>query len=253
MSFKDLFSAQASDYALFRPRYPDALFKWLSTLVPQHRLAVDVGAGNGQAATALAAYFERVVAIDPSASQLAHAASLPNVDYRRAAAEETGLDPGGTDLLVAAQAFHWFDHRRFFSEAQRVIRPGGALAVWCYGLTRISPEIDALVFELYETHLGAYWDPERRLVESGYRSVQVPFAEMPAPPFEMHAAWTLRDLIGYLGTWSALEHYLQARGPDGEARANPLEEMFPRLERAWGAHSDRTVTWPLSVRAFRPG
>ncbi len=247
MSFKDRFSAQAPAYARFRPRYPDALFSWLKTLVPEHHLAVDVGAGNGQATAALAACFDRVVAIEPSGSQLAHAEPITNVDYRKAAAEETGLDGGIGDLLVVAQALHWFDLDAFFSEARRVLRPGGALVVWCYGLARITPAVDALVHELYEQHLGAYWDPERRLVETGYRTIVVPFAELPAPRFEMSANWRFAELIGFLGTWSALKRHIAEHGND----ANPLEKIVPRLKRAWGTVPDRTVTWPIDLRAFR--
>src|SRR5450432_479508 len=252
MNFKDLFSQHASDYARFRPRYPEALFSWLKTLVPRPGLAVDVGSGNGQAATALAAHFERVIAIDPSASQLAHGESLANLDYRKAAAEETGLDPETVDLLVAAQAFHWFDQEAFFSEARRIVKPGGALAIWCYGLTHITPEIDGLVHELYEARLGPYWDPERRRVEAGYRSVVVPFTELGTPPFEMRFSWTLGELVGYLGTWSSLKRYIQRHGEKpGPEGGNPLEKMFPRFEQAWGSAAERTVIWPLSLRAFR--
>jgi SAM-dependent methyltransferase len=247
MNFKDLFSGLASDYARFRPHYPDALFSWLATLVPEHHLAVDVGSGNGQAAAALAPHFESVIAIEPSGSQLAHAEPIANVDFRKAAAEETGLDSGVADLLVAAQAVHWFDLDAFFSEAQRVLRPGGALVVWCYGVGGITPEIDALVHELYEKELGSYWDPERRLVETGYRTIVVPFEEMATPPFDMHVSWTLARLVGYLGTWSALKRYVEQHGNDD----NPLERLFPRLQQAWGPAPERTVTWPLSLRAFR--
>ena len=252
MKFKDLFSGHASDYARFRPRYPAPLFAWLARLVPRHELAVDVGSGNGQAATALAGYFARVMAIDPSGSQLAQGEPLPNVEYRKAAAEETGLDDGVADLMVAAQALHWFDHQAFFSEARRVVRPAGALVVWCYGLTHVTAEIDGLVHELYEDQLGAYWDPERRLVENGYRSIAVPFEELASPAFEIQTSWTLAELVGYLGTWSALKRYVaehaSAAGPESES---PLELMFPRLERAWGPTAERLVSLPLSVRAFR--
>ena len=54
----------------------------------------------------------------------------------------------------------------------RLARPRAVLAVWCYGLTRIDPEVDAVVAELYETYLGPFWEPERRLVEGLYRDFQ---------------------------------------------------------------------------------
>src|SRR5438552_1354663 len=143
MTFKDLFSTQSADYARYRPSYPPALFSWLASVAPGRALAVDVATGSGQAALALAAHFAQVVAADASA-----------------------------DLLTAAQAFHWFRPDAFFADAARVLRPGGVLAVWSYGLTRITPAVDALVQHLYGDVLGSYWEPERRLVEEGYASVR---------------------------------------------------------------------------------
>jgi SAM-dependent methyltransferase len=244
-TFKDLFSATASDYARFRPHYPATLFAWLAEQAPARGVAVDMGAGNGQAAVALAAHFQRVIAVEPSAAQLASAPADPRIEYRRGAAEATGLADASADLLVVAQAFHWFAQEPFFAEVQRVVRPGGLLAVWCYGLATITPELDALVHELYETFLGPFWEPERRLVEDGYRAVRFPFAELSVPTFQMHLRWSFEHLIGYLSTWSALQRYIRERGD------NPLEAMFPRLEQAWAGAPERDVSWPLGVRAFR--
>jgi SAM-dependent methyltransferase len=245
VTFKDLFSLQAADYARFRPTYPPELFAWLAAQAPGRRLAVDVGAGNGQAAIAIAAHFERVIAVEPSDAQLAAATPAANVEYLRGAAEATGVDAASADLMISAQAFHWFNHDAFFAEARRVVRPGGCLAVWCYGLARITPEIDAAVYELYEDLLGAYWEPERRMVEAGYRAVRFPFDELATPPFEMRLTWSLAELVGYLGTWSPRKRYLEVHGRDA------LELVTPRLERAWGSAAERPVIWPLSVRAFR--
>src|SRR3954470_6103374 len=133
-TFKDLFSLQASDYARFRPVYPPALYAWLAAQAPGRRLAVDVATGNGQAAIGLAAHFERVIGIEPSEGQLANATPAAHVEYRRGAAEATGVDAASADLLTVAQAFHWFRQEAFFGEVRRVVRPGGCLALWCYGL-----------------------------------------------------------------------------------------------------------------------
>jgi SAM-dependent methyltransferase len=246
MTFKDLFSAHAGDYARFRPTYPEALFAWLAAAAPGRACAVDVATGNGQAALLLAQHFARVVALDASATQVAEAPAHPHIQYGIAPAEATGLDPASADLLTAAQAFHWFDHPRFFAEAARLLRPGGVLAVWCYGLARITPEVDAVVQHLYGEVLGSYWEPERRLVEDGYRGVSFPFEPVEAPPFEMSAAWDLAALLGYLRTWSALKAFARARGSD------PLAALAPDLARAWGDDpAPRPVRWPLSLHARR--
>ena len=88
-AFKDLFSLQAADYARFRPFYPPELYAWLAAKAPARRLAIDVGTGNGQAAVALAAHFERVIGVEPSDGQRANATPAPHVEYRPGTAEET--------------------------------------------------------------------------------------------------------------------------------------------------------------------
>ena len=247
MTFKDLFSLQASDYARFRPTYPPELFTWLAAQAPARRLAVDVGAGNGQAAVAIAAHFERVIAVEPSDAQRAAATPADNVEYRRASAEATGVDAASADLVISAQAFHWFKHDAFFAEVGRVVRPGGCLAVWSYGLPHITPEVDAAVLYYYRDLLGPYWEIERRLVEEGYASISFPFDEIPVPAFAMRLTWTLPQLGGFLGTWSPRKRYRDVHGHDA------LELALPRLERAWGGADAgaRPVVWPLAMRAFR--
>jgi len=244
-AFKDLFSPQAADYARFRPVYPAELYAWLASQAPARRLAVDVGTGNGQAAVALAAHFDRVIGVEPSDEQRANATPAPRVEYRRGTGEATGVDAVSADLLTVAQAIHWFKHDAFFAEVRRVVRPQGLLAFWCYGLTAISPEVDAAVHVYYEDLLGPYWEPERKLVETGYRTIAVPFNPIATPAFTMRLSWTFEHLLGYLGTWSPRKPFLAAHGKDA------LELAFPRLREAWGGYTERPVAWPLSVRAFR--
>ena len=244
-SFKDLFTPQAADYARFRPVYPPELYAWLAAQAPARALAVDVGTGNGQAAVALARHFDRVIGVEPSEGQRGNATPAPNVEYRAGAAEATGVEAASADLLTVAQAFHWFKHDAFYREARRVVRPGGLLAFWCYGLTTVTPAIDAAVHHYYEDLLGPYWEPERKLVEQGYRGIAVPFEEIATPPFAMQLRWTFDHLLGYLGTWSPRKPYREANGRDA------LELALPRLREAWGDAGERPVGWPLSVRAFR--
>ena len=99
-SFEDYFSAQAADYARYRPHYPAQLFEYLASVAPGHSLAWDCGTGNGQAAVALAEHFERVIATDASAEQLAHAMPHERVEYRVEAAEAVSLPPHSADLAT---------------------------------------------------------------------------------------------------------------------------------------------------------
>jgi len=80
--FPDHFSAVAHRYSRYRPRYPSDLFEYLASLLGGRDLAWDCAMGNGQAAVALAGHFNKVIATDASAAQLAHAERHLRVEYR---------------------------------------------------------------------------------------------------------------------------------------------------------------------------
>jgi len=245
MAFQDHFSAQADAYARYRPHYPAALFDWLASVAAGRALAWDCGTGSGQAAVALAAHFERVVASDPSAEQIAHAERHARVRYVVGPAETPPAEVRDADLVTCAQALHWFDHARFYPALREVLRPGGVFAAWGYGLATVSPAVDFVVLDYYSNIVGPYWPPDRDHLESRYQTIPFPLTEIEAPAFRMTAAWSLDAVLGYLDTWSATRRYLAAH------TRHPLELIRPRLAEAWGGHATRTVTWPLFLRAGR--
>lgn len=101
----------------------------------QYNLAVDVGCGSGQGTVLLAPYFTKVVGTDISPAQLEAALTNnnpPNVSYRECPAEDLPFAAGEVDLVAAMTAAHWFDRQKFLEEADRVLRPGGCLAVLGY-------------------------------------------------------------------------------------------------------------------------
>jgi SAM-dependent methyltransferase len=248
MGFKDHFSGHADDYTRYRPNYPAELFAWLAQRAPAHALAWDCATGNGQAALGLAAQFDAVIATDASPAQIATAHTHPRVRYAVAPAEDSGIAARSVDLIGVGQSLHWFDFPAFYAEAARVLRPGGVLAAWGYGLMQVSPAVDAAVWRLYEPIVGAYWPPERRYVEEQYRTLPFPLHEIAAPAFVMKADWTLAQLIGYLGTWSAVQRYRKDRGAD------PLALIADGLASAWGdAEARQRVRWPLFMRVGRFG
>jgi SAM-dependent methyltransferase len=246
MHFKDHFSDRATDYAQYRPRYPKALFEYLASLALDRQCAWDCATGNGQAATGLADFFDRVIATDASEKQIESAHRHDRVTYRVARAEQSGLENSIVDLVTVAQALHWLPIDEFFREAQRVLKPGGIVAVWCYNLFEVSPQIDALIEHFYRDVVGPHWNPERRLVETSYCTVTFPFEEIAVPNFEMKADWSLDHLLGYVRTWSASRRFLAARGFD------PVTELSDELAILWGdAALAKTIRWPLSARVGR--
>ena len=196
MSFKDHFSRQAADYAIFRPRYPRALFEFIAANSPNEQEALDCATGNGQAAIGLAEFFQRVIAIDASAQQIENAQPNDRVEYRVAPAETSGLASRSCDAITVAQALHWFRLEEFYAEARRILKPGGLLAVWTYHHVRISPEVDAIVRRYHDEVVGPFWPPERKMVGRAYLDLPFPFSEIASPEFQIEVRWSLEHLVG---------------------------------------------------------
>src|SRR5947207_2500082 len=232
MEFKDHFSKQATEYAKFRPRYPQELFRWLGSVAPSTELAWDCATGSGQAAVELAEVFERIIATDASEKQIANAERHQQVEYRVATAEKSGLASSSVDLITVAQALHWFDLDRFEAEARRVAKPRGIVAAWAYKLATVSPTIDAVVNHYYTEVVGPYWPAERVLVEK-FEELPFPFHEIETPAFTMAAEWSVEQLLGYLRTWSATQRFMAAK------QQNPLEEVERALREAWSSEMRR--------------
>jgi SAM-dependent methyltransferase len=245
-AFKDHFSVGSAEYAAYRPTYPRALVDFLADVSPRRRLALDCGCGTGQLSVLLADRFERVIATDASAKQIENAVRHPRVEYRVALAERSGIGDGSADLVVAAQAAHWFDLPAFYAEARRVARPGGIVALVTYGIIEMDAPVDAIVQHFYWKVVGPYWPPERRQVEDGYRSFDFPFDGFAAPPLAIEVLWNLDDLLGYVHTWSAVKVAEKALGRE------PIERFRRELANAWGARNEhRSVRFPLSLRVGR--
>jgi SAM-dependent methyltransferase len=243
----DHFSSVAAHYAQSRPTYPGELFDWLAGQCAGRALAWDVGAGNGQASVALADRFDAVLATDLSEDQIARAAPHPHVEYRAAPAHRSGLAPGSADLVTVAQALHWFELDAFYAEVRRVLKPGGLIAAWTYGvLTAEGEAVEAVVDHFYTRVVGPWWPAERRHVENGYAELAFPFEPVAAPPFAIRREWTLAELLGYVRSWSAVSRMQQATGDD------PVAALERQLAADWGpGDTRRLVTWPISMRAGR--
>jgi SAM-dependent methyltransferase len=186
--------------------------------------------------------FDRVIATDASEKQIASAQPHERVEYCVAPAENSGIRSATIDLIMVAQALHWFDLDRFYAEARRVLKPDGVLAASAYNLLQIEPAIDKIVNRYYYEVVGPFWPPERKLVEN-FGDLPFPFPETKAPSFEMTALLNLEQLMGYLRTWSATQRFIAAN------RRDPLEEIYDELRSAWGeAQQLHRVVWPVTLR-----
>ncbi len=126
--------ANGALYDAARPNYPaEALEFFTSTfeLGPTSRV-LDLGAGSGIFSRQLAPYVGRVIAVDPSASMRETlAATSPDIEVLDGRDTAIPLPDDSVDVVVVAQAFHWFDVEPALAEMHRVLVSGGGLGfIW---------------------------------------------------------------------------------------------------------------------------
>lgn len=245
-SFKDHFSKQSAIYAKFRPQYPPEFYAFLASLTQEHEKAWDCGTGNGQATIGLSAFYNSVIATDPSEQQIMHAFPRANVEYRVEKAEDISLDANSVDLVSIANALHWFDFDIFYPIVKKILKQDGIIAGWAYGLPMITKEIDLIISHFHDHTLNDYWIAENRLVEAGYKTIPFPFSEITAPDFISQKEFDLPEMISYLNTWSATQRFIAKND------VNPTDALLKTLEPVWGdATLKRIVTWKLVLKIGR--
>lgn len=240
---KDLFSEHSALYSLFRPTYPATLYDFIFSYVKKFDVAWDCGTGNGQSARVLSTKFKNVLATDISAKQIEQAYKADTIFYS-VCGEKTSFGDRSIDLVTVSQAVHWFDLETFYQEVNRVAKPNAVLAVWGYSLLSIHPEMDLLIQDFYKNIVGSYWDKERHFIDKHYKTIPFPFEEIAAPTFEFHVDWPIKQLAGYLTTWSAVRKYMEAN------KTNPVEKLMEGITPLWNQDSMR-VTFPLFLRMGR--
>lgn len=247
-NFKDNFSKQSAAYQKYRPSYPKEMFTFLSSLATNHNLAWDCGTGNGQSAVSLANYFKKVYATDPSAEQISNAALNPKITYKVEKAESSSLINNSVDLITVAQALHWFDFEKFYSEVKRVLKPEGIIAVWTYSLPKISSEIDKIILHFHDNIVGEFWQKENQLVSEEYKTIPFPFKEIKTPSFLFQKEITLNDLKGLLMSWSATQRYKDQKGSE------PLLAIENDLQNLWrNVDETKLATWTIFLKVGTTG
>ena len=124
------FGSVAEEYDRGRPSYPAEAVAWLSG--GEAKVVLELGAGTGKLTRQLVDAGHAVFATDPDEAMLEVLRQrVPEVSARTASAEEIPANDRSVDVVVVAQAFHWFDHELALAEIARVLKPGGHVAlVW---------------------------------------------------------------------------------------------------------------------------
>lgn len=234
------FAAGGEHYERVRPGYPPEAADWI---VPAGAAtAVDLGAGTGKFTELLVAKGLAVTAVDPSEDMLAQLARrLPGVTCVAAPAESTGLPAGSADVVVAAQAWHWFDATAATREAARLLRPGGrAGLVWNQLDTRVAwVHRLSRIMHAGDVHKPDYHPPSGpELV--GWESLVIPWEDPITPEglvelaksrsYYLRASPKRRQKVEDNLAWYLFEHLGHA---SGETLALPYITQAWRATEAW--------------------
>jgi len=239
---KDHFSTESEKYAQFRPHYPSEFFGYLNEITSHKEIAWDCGTGNGQVAFELARSFDKVFATDISQAQIDQAMEAKNIHYAVQPAEKSSFPDYFFDLVIVAQAIHWFDFDKFYAEVRRTGKKDAIICVVGYGRVSVSKEIDQLIDIFYQNVIGPYWDKERKYIDEYYQTIPFPFQELSTPDFSIELEWNLEHFIGYLNTWSAVKKFISKNN------YNPVTELQSALNDHWASDTLKKVSFPLLLR-----
>ncbi len=238
MSPTSRFGDRASDYALFRPSYPlaaiDAILDGLA--VGPGFVAADIGAGTGIASRLLAERGVRVLAVEPNGGMRESAESHPLVTFQGGAAEATGLGEGSVDLVLCAQAFHWFKPQEALVEFQRILKRPGRLAL----LVNERADDD----EAMRAYNAAIRAAAHRELSEGMRSavddalLAAGFSTAPVW-FPQRQTLSREGLVGRARSAS----YVPKEGPR-------YDQLLLDLGRLWEDHHDESGLVSLGYRTF---
>ena len=177
------FSKQAAGSKRIRPTYHPALVARFSARYGAGTV-VELGAGHGTFTRQLVSEGVWPIALEPENSmrlQLSH--GLPTVRTEYGLAEATGLPANSVSTVVAAGAFHYFDHPAAVAEIHRVLKPGGFLAtVWN------SPDTSIEWVSAYSEVISSYWSDAPK-----HESMQWRRAISSDPRFGLVDDWEVRN------------------------------------------------------------
>ena len=138
MKSTERFSANVEDYIKYRPGYTQELISFINQITGGLRdsSVADIGSGTGKLTEPLLSAGATVYAVEPNPEMRAASESML-FDYKAyqsidGTAEHSGLSDHSVDLIVAAQAFHWFDSKLAQQEFKRLLKDknGYVFLIW---------------------------------------------------------------------------------------------------------------------------
>lgn len=241
------FSDRVGDYVRYRPDYPPVLLDWLQRelgVTPAWAVA-DVGAGTGISSKLFLDAGYRVTAVEPNAAMRAAAmqwlGNEPRFQAIDGRADATDLPDAAVDLVIVAQAFHWFDPQATRAEFRRILRAGGLAAVfWNSRKLSGTPFLDG-----YEALLRRYGTDYAMVAERHASDAAMRAWFGDGLRGEAHFAHSQRlDFDGLLGRLLSSSYAPRAGHPDHAPMTRALRALFDACA------EDGTVSLDYDTRIF---
>lgn len=242
--------------------------------------------------------FQKVIGVDPSSKMIEQARqssqaqySPGQIEFKHSKAEDLDfLADGSVDLIVSAQAAHWFDWKKLWPEAARVLRTHGTIAAWGYSEFRLSryPAAARMINEYSqgtdpENSLGPHWErPGRTILDEHLVAIPDPetvvpgkfqdferiyytgdyYPDLPSPrPVILRKKMTWNDLLSYLYTFSSFHTHQNRYPADKENPEGDIAKRFWNRLRTYTAEQDGRETakdtdeidveWPMALLLAR--
>lgn len=234
MDSKQRFSDRVENYVRYRPGYPPAVLDHLQTVagLSPGSVVADVGSGTGISAQPFLDFGNTVYGVEPNPDMRAAAerllATYPNFHSVDGTAEATGLADGSADLVVAGQAYHWFDPEQARREFRRILRTGGAVVLmWNARRLGTTPFLAS-----YEKLLLTWGTDYQKIRHEGVTEDKI--GAFYGPSGFTLATFTNEQRFDYAGLEGRLlsSSYAPAPGKPGH------DEMLDELRRIFDAHQD---------------
>jgi SAM-dependent methyltransferase len=233
MDSKQRFSNRVDNYVKFRPDYPREILSLLHERIAFNNswTIADIGSGTGISARMFLEHGNEVFGVEPNADMRAAGETFLK-DFQRfrsveGSAEATTLPDASVDLIVSAQAFHWFDLGKCRPEFKRILKPAG----WCVLIWNERKVGGSDFLEAYEALLKKYSAdylavrheridakaPSEFFAPSGFESVTLPNQQ-------------IFDLDGLIGRCLSSSYAPATGQPNHEPLMRELRDMFARYQ-----------------------
>ena len=209
----------ATAYGLFRPVYPLSVSQIILSYMDSNHCsgyeqAVDVCCGSGQSTMLLSPLFKNVCGYDNSPAQISQAKSKHetaegNVTFEIGDAHFLPVESSSVDLLTCAMGWHWLAPEMFYSEAKRVLKPKGCIAVYGYNMkvrdnTLVGSLIETFVMELIQKECV---NEQALGTLNEYKDLILPFSKTQRINFHLPQRVSIDQLFGFFESFSSYRAY----------------------------------------------